>query len=532
MYCIQCGNELKPDDKFCPVCGCAREQPINTPEQQVYIPEQQVYMPVPGNYVQPEKTKKSKKWLWITLASVATVLIAATAVYFVFFRSIGPLLMLGRAMVNLSAEVEERYENSPFTVFENLAEIMEDGTITADFVYTTSILGGWISIDLDGKIEFLSDSEARNFAALAQIGAYGEAIELDFFMNNERMALRLQLLGNDYYGLTYNSFRQDIQVLGRQIGLDNETMELYADFIDQINTAMNTDDTPDDIDEIYTEMITKFARDIKVSSRKSTIETASGKETYTVITVNLTKNALLKLLREMETNDDIMRSQMGIQDNLFSSRDDFIPYENDFERFTSEFNDFVNDFERYYSGNIDILFFIDADERLTRIASDSKVKFEDEDLALKLNLDLGSSVYDEWSLFASYIGPDMSENLNVKWDYKERSGNKINTVTFSTNEIKPITMISDWNPVRNAFSVTLKDEFDSYEFSGVITINEPNFRIVFDDITFAGNDNVLKLEISTKQGAQIREIDYINIDRWGNVVLETIMGLLTEGIFS
>jgi len=506
MYCDQCGNELKPEDKYCPDCGKAVIQ-------------------LSGK----QATKKSRKVLWITLISLIAVIAIAFAVYMLFFRNIGTVMLLGRAFNNLSAETEERYNGSPLPALEALNEIMEDGSITADFTYTASLLGGWISIDINGKIKLMSDSEARNFALEAQIGAYGESIDLDFFMNKERMALRVHLLDNNFYGLNYDTFREDIRILGRQLGLDRETTDMYADIIDQINTAMNAEVVPDDIDYAYADIMKKFIRNIKISSKREKTDSESGTVINRAVTVTISKKALSNLLNDISKNEDAMKSQFNIHNTLFA-QDENILYTDDFDLFMEEFNTFMNDFDRYYSGTIELVFLIDENERLTRIQTDSRIEYDGNSINFWVFFDFGNSVTDEWTFYLSYIdASDAGVNyINVKWDYTERSNNKINTIQFSTDVIEEVSLISEWNENSETFALTVADKNESHTISGVLNATDTNIHIILDEISFADSDNKLNIEITTQTGAQIKDIEYINIDRWGTAFIEAILGIITS----
>jgi len=511
MYCDQCGNELKSDDKYCPDCGAA-------------VGLQETGLPL--------QKKKSRKALWITLISVIAAAAILFAVYMIFFRNIGTVMLLGKAFINLSAETEERYNGTPLAALEILGEILEDGSITADFTYTSSFLGGWISIDIDGQIKLLSDTEARNFALEARIGVYGESIDLDFYMNSERMAVRFRLLGNDFYGLTYDTFRNDIRVLGNQIGLDPQTMDMYADFIDQLNTAMNTEAVSDDIDHIYSEIMQRFIKNLKITSKKERVGSDSGAAHLRVITVTATKKALIDLLSDISSNEEAMKSQFNIHKNIFAQNEN-ITYTDDYDSFVNEFNAFIKEFDQKFKGTIDLAFLIDSDDRLTRIQTDSRIEYGNDIINLWVVLDFGNSVYNEWNFYFSYTdAEDTKPNyINIDWDYKEHGSNKINSVSVSTNTVEPISIISEWDQTGGNFILTVADNNDSYTVSGVLKATDTNVHIKFDEINFADSDNKLNIEITTQTGITINDIDYINIDKWGNLVFEALLGLITAPLF-
>jgi len=506
MYCDQCGKELKSDDKYCPYCGAFVNDPITT------------------------KPKKSRTVFLIVLFSIVIVIVSSVALYMLFFRNVGTMMLIGRAFNNIYVEIEERYNATPLPEFEVLGEILKNGSITADFVYTTSFLGGWISVDVNGQIKLLSDTEARNFALEVQIGAYGESIDLDFYMNKERMALRMRLLGNNFYGLNYDTFREDIRILGNQIGLDRQTTDMYADIIDQINTVMNAQAVtePGDISDIYSDITADFIRNLKITrSRervKSTDDIINGCRT---VEISVPKNTLIKLLKNISENENAMQSQYGIL-NIIFSQSDLQMFAGDYDLFKKEFNKLITDIERYYTGDIKADLFIDKNDRLARIYFYTYINFDGSETDISATLCFGTSVNDEWMLNASYTASESFDYITLKWNYEDRTRIQINSITAETNNIEPFTAVSEWDRTQGHFMLTFADNDDSRTVSGNITTTESNLYIKFDEIRFDDSGNKLNAEITTQTDIRIDEIDYINIDKWGSTILEAFIGTITN----
>ena len=52
MYCQNCGAEVSPTNKYCPVCGAAQQAPIQLQQQPYAVPQPQL-QPQPQSYSQP-----------------------------------------------------------------------------------------------------------------------------------------------------------------------------------------------------------------------------------------------------------------------------------------------------------------------------------------------------------------------------------------------------------------------------------------------------------------------------------------------
>jgi len=484
-----------------------------------------------------DSPQKSRKWLWIVISSAAVVIAAAVAliVYFLFFHNAVPLLAVGRSLVNLNTEVEERFENTPFKALTMLPEILEDGTLTANFDYRTNFLGGIISADIDGTVRLSSNTVERDYALGADVNLYGEAIDLDVYLNRERLALRASVLDNRFYGITYDTFRKDIRVFGRLIFLDNETMDLLADIVDQINEIMNAEEIGDEHEffENYTTVLTEFIRDVDVSSRRTRIESGGERVRCTEIKITITKDALLKLLNDLYNvfeNDEIIREQLEATDNPLLQG--MIGRTGTYDYLLREFRRFIRELERNYEGDIVLSFYTNSESRLLRFEIDADIIYDGNREENKVSFDFGSSIEDNWVFDFSAISDYGSNNIFASWDYEVHLENYRNTVHIAGDDIESITLISDWNKDNGDFELAYISRWDMGEITGVFKPADNSFRLLFDNVLPESSYSSLKIDIHAETGSQIERISYINIDRWGRELSGLLMRFILGGIFS
>ena len=549
MYCYKCGVEVDIKDKFCMDCGA--DQSPSTPESEsAYAPLQQIppqQIPpqyIPPQYIPPQYTpppyysthepppvkKKSRKGLWITLGSVAAVLAIAVAVYFVVFYN-DPMRMVGKAFINLGAEVEERFEATPLKAISMLGEILEDGTVTVNFDYSNQVFGDWFNIDTDGSIKISSDAQAREYAVEAEIRSFGEAFDIEAYMNRERIAVSSQLLGSNNYGFRYDTFRDDVRVFGSQIGMSNQEMDMLADIVDQINEAMNSEQTTEEAYEAYTEVLTNFVGNLEVTRERTSIISDGENVTCTLVEFAITKEALIELFNEFYDvieNDETVRAQLEMYDNpLFSAG----MYGNIYNEFLRELRTAIRDFERYYYGDITLSFFIGRGDRLLQMEIKADFEFQDDRAELKAKFTFGRSVNDNWEFEITIIDNQINETVTIEWDFEDRSGRLINTIRISPNNGDTTTMISEWAPDRGDFSLSHRDRWGMGEITGIFTVGNNDFRLEFDNIYPSDSNESLFIDVVAHSGTNIEDVDFVNIDKWGDTFLEEIQRYFMDGIF-
>jgi len=444
------------------------------------------------------------------------------------------MLSLSRSLENLNVEVEERFNSTPLKVFTMLPEVLEDGAVMVDFYYTTSIFGEWLTANIDGSVKLLSNTIDRNFALEAEVGAYGQTFDIEAYMNRERLALGIQLISDDYLGITYDTFRDDVKVFGNLVGLSTQEMDMLADIVDQINAFMNIEEASEEDLEPYIEVLTDFSRNLKVTSRRTQIETGTEQIRCTEIKFMVTKDAILSLLIDMYNlikDDDMIRDQFDIFDEELL-QDVYGSNVNSYDEFLREYKGIISEFKRNYSGDIEVIFYVGSEDRLLRVETIADIEYDGEASVLRADIDFGNSKNDTWTMSSRYIDGDNEEMLSILWDFEERSGKYVNTIKIIPDDpINSVTLVSEWNERSGDFILAYVEGRERNELAGVFTTNDKNFSIKLDDIFPEDSGDSLIIEISTEIGVQINEISYTNIDRWGSTLIERVMSMILSEIF-
>jgi len=532
MYCHQCGKQVSENGKFCIYCGAV--QISYTPqdvELQKNAPQSAVPMYGAPQYAAPPERKASYKGLFITLGCIPVAVAIAVAVYFIFFYSISPMITLGKAFGNLGVEVEECFEATPLRALVMLYDIFEDGTVTVNFDYENKLPGLWWNTDASGRVQLSSNTATREYTLGADVSVDGESFDIEAHINRERIAARSQLLSDNYYGFRYATFREDIRVFGKIIGLSEYDMDMYADIVDQINDAMN----PSLSEEVlftttykaYIDVLTNFMDNIEVTTEKTRLVTGEESVRCSLIQLTITRRALLDMLGEFYDvleNDEALRAQIDIN-NAPLQAGFYGGTGSTYDELLKQLKEAIRVLERSYTGDIILSFYISRADRLLRAEIYTDIEYDGFATQVKGSFSFGNSIYDTWVFDVTVKGDKNSENIRIEWDYEAQPDKLVNTVRFSSDEIESLALISKWEPEKGDFTLAYISDEESGEISGAFLINDKDFRLVFYNIYPEESSESLYLEIVAKQGAYFEDIDFINIDSWGDAFFNELFKL-------
>ena len=560
MFCYKCGTQLPDDAIFCAGCGAAQQGSHQVgvspgrgygasgadyqPTEQTYAPPGHVYT-APGDYyarqpeapVQPSDTyaqssagggaatgKKGKLWLKIAIPVFVIALAAAGIYYFVFLRN--PANTVVRALANTGAEITQRIDGTPLKAFGLLSDILKDGTLTVDFDRGNERYG----TQTTGSIKLSSISEEREFALAGKIKLYNDYndeyrdVEFEAFINKERLAIGSRLFNDNFYGVRYSTFNDDIEVFGDAVGLDSDTMDQMTDVVNILDEMMNYSASDSSLNERFSDLLIKFYEGCEQTSDRVDIDIGGKSIRVTQQIITISKDAILGLLEGyydlFEDNDD-SRAIMDLYTSIIGA-DQYYSDGMSYNNALREFRSFIRDFEKYYSdaSTITITLYIGSNDRLILAEIDASMRIDNERYRFSISFDFGESAEDRWVFKANADGG----MIKVVWDYKERSSSLENTIVITTDE-DTITLISDWAPGRGDFTLSFEDE-DTYgwqntgEITGVFREENNGFSLSFDNLMDTYYGDIFTIDITAEKGAGIKQIDYINIDRWDKALIE------------
>ncbi|MCL2371989.1 MAG: zinc ribbon domain-containing protein [Defluviitaleaceae bacterium] len=495
MFCSQCGAALEGDSKFCGKCGHLKED-----------------MAIP---VQIPPRKKS---LTRIIAPIAVVAIFAVVAFVAFLR-VSPLIAVQRSIVNLSGELATRIETTPFHAIPLATSALGDGTVEVDFF----LRDGWVNMGLNATIQ--TDSRRQQQSVEFALNSMGFRVDAELYVDSNTAAFRSGLLGRDFYGINFATFRDDIRPLGRRIGLSPQEMNALADFVEAIETNMNRDVS--DILEDYISALTSFLRGSDFSSSRS-----GG---VTRVEFNFTQGDLSALLRDLVAvfeNDDTMRSIFDAFDALDGG------HGSAFADISWMMRDAIRELERDFDIDAALIFYIGRRNRLNQILlvlDYEELRWGDRHSGV-ITADFGSSATDSWR-FSAYTGRDSFYDY-ITWEYETIRNQNLHTLTINEHFSEhPYIVTSEWNPQTGDFTIayTYRDRWSGRRETTAIDGNFTTGRNGAFELNLnprslrelTGAD--ISLEIGASPATNINRPDnFINIDQWDETLAERLEDLFWD----
>jgi hypothetical protein len=278
--------------------------------------------------------------------------------------------------------------------------------------------------------------------------------------------------------------------------------------------------------DAYRKVFSDFVNNIEITTERIDIDSGGTSVRCTKINFLVTEDTLILLLNDLYEaleNDDSIREYFGMLDNEFMQEMYNTGFDSMYREMMRELRTFVRSFERSFSGDITISFFVGRGNRLLRAEVNTDFRYDGERAGLRATFDFGSSVTDRWVSNITVTDSHGRNSARIVWNYNERSSGIENSITITADGEDPITLTSVWSPNRGDFTLSYDDGWSDGEITGVFTYDNDGFRLEFDDLSQNHNES-LTIGIIVQYSAQIRQIEYINLDRWG----ETLINKLEE----
>jgi len=498
---------------------------------------QQPYQPPPP--ANPVKNKKAG--MIATVISAFVLLGGAAAVYWFFFMG-SPEAATANAFSNLGDEFNQRIHGTPLEAFGMLAESLENGSLTVDFDYSDM----WSNTY--GKFTLLSDAERGDYAIEAGISADGFYVDFDFYINQERAAIRVPLIDNNFYGITFASFRSDFRSFanslsdsfGYMFGINQQEIDMIGEsvgeFVDLISGFMRSSGSPSTIYGEYDRVVSDFLDRVDSSTSSTSITSGGSSVSVTKVEYVITDRMFIEFLEDLlraAENDENAR-------DIFLAIDEYQAAIDPWYRGSSwddalrDMRSAIRELDRSLKGNITYALYIGSGDRLMLLEVDADLEFDRERAQFNISLDLGASAHDLWVFKISVDDGRNSTTGIIEWERSESPrGGGFTSLRFidesrwgdTTSEI-----LLDWTD-NGYFTLSFADDYyQETLLNGTYTSNNNGFRLVLDDPFISPYwGESLRIEISTTaQSGPIPQINYINISDWGMTLMDSLEELFNE----
>lgn len=532
-FCTNCGAQLDEDVFICPNCGALPDSMSNS-EQMPHTqqPEVAVAPPVPA-----KKTGKFKLWM----VAVPALLIIAVVLAFTWqslLMMIAPRAALSLAAGSTSHSLEERYDGSPVALL-NKVDFAEQSRLAfgADINYAGEAVKAKIQLDyLKAQRQCAISASLRNsqkeYAANMYLDPEFAAASLNFFD------------AGTYYGLTFDSFKEDIKksFLGQM--LEDEQIDMIDTALQSMLDMYTMDTDEEALLEPYRQVIEDFVTELE--AQKGTAEAQLDGNTYQCNTVSfvLTEEAVVDLMKELiKTLKEDPQMKVLMTSDLSDVLDEE-DLEESWDEVIKSLEDSVEEFAETADFDTELISYV-RNGRLVQLRLDVTLKVDGEEIDVRMDMVFGlkpesdlifelsakqdgekavikavSSITNEDSVFHEKLKiavniPDADKaemELTTKWN-KETGRLTISAEMEADGEhMDEMTFTCKLKELENGFEITI-DQEDLKQLLDLADVSIP------DELSFSIN-------IACTAEVQITKPDYVNLDKWN----EDMFARLQEAI--
>ena len=464
---------------------------------------------------------EEKNGLWWKILIPTAAIAAIVAIVFIVIIGGSPERSLERAVANLEDEISERYRHSPLVVLEMIANSMEDGTTSLVLEHRDTIWNEHTQIRMDMK----SDFNAGEYAVLFDIRFDDFNFDFDFYINSDRIAMRSRSISDDFFGFYFDTFADDIQELAGLFEIFGGDLSELTDTIDMLQELFTVEDNLDEQMEKFNSIIDDFVENLESSSENTRIEVNGRTVNATRIYYVISSNDIVDFLHNLAAwYEDVLFSSINSFNNPML-QDPFFDEQFELDGMMFDITYMINEISRSVDGDVTISFYVGNRDRLHRIKIDADLEADTERTEMNITLDFGSSVTDRWEFDISVRNGLTDYGINIAWDFEERDNAHVNNFIISVTEgiyTDVLILSSSWNMENGDFNLSFRGPFGviSESVSGNLIIEDNNYTLKIYDIEL-GWGEVMSIEISGQPGgANIDQIDFINIDLWFESVFD------------
>jgi len=462
-------------------------------------------------------------WWKVAVPAVLLVALITVGIYYIAIL-MSPMATVSASISNISKEIGQRTEGTPLESFGILFDSFENGSVTVDFSYKDR----WD--ETYGVLTLHSDEKSNEVAFEADLSVNGFEVDFELYINSERAAARISQFDNNFYGIIFESFRDDFRAFADQIGADQQAIDMIADVIDFYTDILGTSGDPASAYAEYEKLFSDFLNRADISSERVDFYTGEGSTKVRKIELTITDRMIIDFIYEfldLLENDDSLRALFEASYELQAGMNPYFYDPPSVSSMIRELRNEVRTLERNLRGEITSAFYIGSKDRLLRMDVNFDFQYEMEQAEFSFSLDFGSSAHDLWVFnFNMRDGRDYV-SFSLMWDIKEtQRGGETSLTYISDNRwgSDTVNILLDWND-RGNFTLSYSEgrNFETL-LSGVYTKINDGFRLTIDDpFTNSWWDESLQLEISAvNRSGHIKQIEFINISDWGNTLIDKL----------
>lgn len=555
-FCTACGTMLDEHCAVCPKCGTPAAAPQPDPSADIFIREQgsapvsndaptneSVYQPVseapvdpvhsynempvspaPNYYNMPAEPaspapKKKIKWWMIALPVVLVIAIVIALLWNPLMLRLNPKGVLAKALVQATAQLSERSSGSPLVLMGSALADTENYTVLGNLNGSD----GFSDIDVDMAI-YWNSVQARHQTDF-RMEYQDEYLDLSIYADADSLAVASErLLSGEYYGITYDTFSEDIRGSELFSAVDEQTLSALEQLVQVFHDTYETAADQKPISGEYAVVITDFANGLdavvgsaerKLNAKEQKLDTITMTVTYKQI------SSLMEQLLEIAEDDEALQNMLTGGINM-EGVDVWDEYVSEYEYMIDAFYD--------TEGEIVVTFYLYKND-LVAIGMDTVCEYEGAEGEIHIDLNLGRDPAAD-DIVLSMIIVDEGEEAEILCTLTtEKDGSSFTETVLIDASIPGEEGVAaelsyGWDMDSGDLTIAVVGVEDM-EFSMDLTLEqtENGFALSVDDLYGALSatgmedaqdyaDLKLGFYIEVMKGAEITVPEYKNIDQW------------------
>ena len=536
QFCEYCGAELLNGTLICSQCGAVLSGDAYTqPEepQSIQNPaevQEQVCEPVIQDEPQQpaKKPKKAKKWL-IPVAAIAAVIVAGLFLWQPILKMVSPDAYIDLMLSNTNKALEDRMEDTPAGVVSSVSDSMDDGSVDIDITYRDEYEG-----EMKGGIKLHSNTEDQKWRLDADISAMGIDADISAYVDGNAFAIGSNALtGGKFYGLTYNSFEEDLRSSAFAEMLDDESITAMTTMVDSVDQTLEFVANFEKRLEPYIAILTKYQENMETKSGSEKLELDGKDRNCSTVAYIIDQNELVKMLSEMlkqlENEEEIDDLNALLEPTDTESVSEIV---DQILAGLEEINDSVDvdAVVTYYIYNSKVVN-IKIDVTLENTDSDDKIEAE-------LSICYGTNPEKDDIVVECEAKVD-GEKVSCKivssdnWDGDEYTGSITVTAKASGEKLAEIEQKTVWNKKSGDLKLSVSSADEEICCSLDLIVTDNGCTIEIDDVydflceispDFAYEDAFdCSIKMTFAEGGSVDTPTFTNLDKIDQTVLEELM---------
>ena len=538
-FCEYCGAELLNGTLICSQCGAvlsgdAYTQP-DEPQSIQNPAEVQDQMPEPAVQHEPQETatqpKKKKKWLIpvVAVAAVAVLVVAGLLLWQPVLKTVAPDVYVGMMLNNTNIALENRLEDTPADVASSVSDSLDEGSLGIDVTYWDDNEGL-----MKGGITLHSNMKDQKWRLDADVSAMGTDADFSAYLDSNAFAIGSNALtGGKFYGLTYNSFENDLRSSAFAEMLDEESITALTDVVESVDKTLDTVANLEKRLVPYIQLLTEYADGLETKSGSEKLELSGQDCKCSTVSYLIKQDELVDMIGQLL---DLLEKEEEIQD-----LDELLE--------TSGAGSVAEIMDELRNGLDEVNETIETEAVLTYYIYDSKVvdiRFvvtvknsdTDEEVEAEINICYGANPEVD-DIVINADAEVAGETISIKvvssdsWDGDEYTGTVTMSAKASSEMLAEIKQKTVWNKKSGDLKLSVSSAGEKIDCSLTLMETENGCVIEIPDVyrflcelspdfTYV-EPFKCEIKVTVAEGNSIEVPTFTNLDKIDQTVLEELM---------